>query len=81
MPEFNQYIDIDVEEFYDEMSKREREEMLELLKQDFTIEEEDTSLPSPAGAIFLSAIDKIRRSRLQLSLEQEEMLINLAKSL
>lgn len=81
MPEFHQYIDIDVEEFYDEMSKREKEEMLELLKQDFTVEEEDTSLVSPAGAIFRSAMEKITRSRLQLSIEQEDMLINLANSL
>ncbi len=80
MPEFNQYIDIDVEEFYDEMSKREKEEMLELLKQDFTVEKEDYS-GSPAQEIFNKAIDKIKASRLQLTVDQEDILINLAKSL
>ena len=81
MPEFTNYIDVDVEEFYDEMSKSDKKEMLELLKQDFEIEEDEVFLPSAAGLIFFNAIDKIRRSRLQLTPEQEEMLITLANSL
>lgn len=80
MPEFTQWIDIDVEEYYDEMSKQDKEEMLELLKQDFTVEQEDYS-GSPAQEIFNEAMDKIKARRLQLPIYQEQMLLDLANSL
>jgi hypothetical protein len=78
MASINFYVDedISIEEFYDNMSKSEKKEMYKLLIED--VEYEKTN---PAQEIFNEAIDKIKSSRLQLSNEQEEMLLNLAKSL
>jgi hypothetical protein len=78
MASINFYVDedISIEEFYDNMSKSEKKEMYKLLMKD--VEYEETN---PAQEIFNEAIDKIKSSRLQLSNEQEEMLLNLAKSL
>ena len=80
MPEFTQWIDIDVEDFYEEMNKREKQEMWELLKEDFDYEDQNPPA-SPAAEIFQESLDKIKANMLMLSLDQEEFLINLAKSL
>ncbi len=80
MPEFNFYNEVDVDDFYDAMDRYDKQEMFDLLKQDFEIEE-DPHYPSAAEAIFFEAVDKIKQSRLQLTLEQEEMLLELARSL
>ena len=78
MASINFYVDedISIEEFYDNMSKSEKKEMYKLLMKD--VEYEETN---PAQEIFNEAIDKIKSSRLQLTVQQEEILLNLAKSL
>lgn len=80
MASINFYVDedISVEEFYDNMSRSEKQEMYDLLKEDYDHKAEQAS---PAAEIFQESLDKIKANMLMLSLDQEEFLINLAKSL
>lgn len=85
MPEFKTYVDVDVDDFYDELDVTEKKDLIDRLIEDNYIKDRDVvtkyNETSPAGQIFEEAIDKITANRLQLTLEQEEYIISLAKSL
>ena len=85
MPEFRTYVDVDVDDFYDELDKTEKKDLIDRLIEDGYIRDTDLDTKynetSPAGQIFEDAINKIRANRLQLTLEQEEYILSLAKSL
>ena len=83
-------IDIDVEDFYDELDRCEKEELIELLEQDGFLEKKQVLRASedadgiegnPLDHEWVEMMNKINQSRYQLTPEQEDILINLAKSL
>jgi hypothetical protein len=83
-------IDIDVEDFYDELNRCEKEELIELLEQDGFLEKKQVFRASedadgidgnPVDHEWAEMMNKINQSRYQLTPEQEDILINLAKSL
>lgn len=80
MASFDFYVEeeISVDEFHSNMSKREKQDMFELLKEEY---DDENAEGNPAQEIFNEAIDKIKASRLQLSVEQEEWFVNFAKKL
>jgi hypothetical protein len=85
-------VDIDVDDFYDQMSSRDRDEMIGLLKDDGHLEdkklvvagEEDLEELMKGNLLdieWAQMITKINGARYRLSLEQNQVLIDLAKSL
>ena len=79
-------IDIDIDDLYWELRKREKEELVELLAEDgFCIATGSGALvsahPSALDEIWHNTITKLLNARFQLNSEQEQMLIDLAKSL
>jgi hypothetical protein len=89
MPYVN--VDVDVDDFYDDLSSWEKEELISLLKKDGLLEskrlveidgdEEEATIGSPLDYEWVAMINKINEARYQLTSEQEQVLINLAKSL
>jgi hypothetical protein len=84
-------VDIDVDDFYDDLSSRDKQELINLLKDDGYLESnrlveaiDDVDYEfegSPLDHEWHTMISKINKSRYQLTKEQEQLLINLAKSL
>lgn len=85
-------VDIDVDEFYNQLSSRERDELIGYLEEDGHLEAkglvdsnlEDTEELLKGNVLdieWAQLIQKINAARYRLSVEQEEILINLAKSL
>jgi hypothetical protein len=85
------YVDVDVDDLYDELSRGEKEDLIDLLKRDGLLDakrlmddedddDEDGTI-SLADIEWVQMIQKINSARYQLTAEQESMLINLAKSL
>jgi len=87
-------VDIDLDDFYDDLGEWEKEELVEkLIKDGYEMKdpnreyEEDVDVDSvefngnPLDYAWKAMIKKIDHSRYQLTPEQEEMLFNLAKSL
>jgi hypothetical protein len=81
------YVDVDVDDFYEELTPGEKLDLIDLLKQDGLIDKDDDDDDDEDGTVSLADIEwaqmiqKINSSRYQLTAEQESMLINLAKSL
>ena len=83
-------VDIDVDEFYDNLSNWEKDELVEkLIKDGYGMkdpnmeyeDEEDKYEGSPVDHEWYAMINKINQSRYQLTDEQEQLLTDLAKSL
>jgi hypothetical protein len=82
-------IDIDVDDFYYELSRREKQELITYLKQDGLLDEqrlvEFDSSDSSEGSVldheWVDMLNKINQARYQLTSEQEKLLFNLAKQL
>jgi hypothetical protein len=84
-------VDIDVDDFYYDLSSRDKQELINLLKDDGYLEknqlvealddDEYEFEGSPLDHEWHTMISKINKSRYQLTKEQEQLLINLAKSL
>ncbi len=89
MPYIN--IDIDVDDFYDELNSWEKQDLIRFLKQDgllassrlVEINEDDTEVitGNPMDHEWVAMMAKISSNRYQLTPEQEMLLINLAKEL
>jgi ribosomal protein S8 len=74
-------LNIDVEEFYYEMSSREKEEMYDLLRADgyySSFKKEDEKPASVPEWEFINIMSKITSNRLQLTSEEDEMLKKIA---
>ena len=74
-------LDIDVDDFYYEMSDREKQEMYELLREDGYGSSFKLSDERPASVPeweFIDTIEKISSNRLQLTNEEDEMLKKIA---
>jgi hypothetical protein len=81
-------VDIDVDDFYDDLSSRDKQELINLLKDDGYLEKnqlveaiDDEFNGSPIDHEWYAMINKINKHRYQLTKEQEQLLIDLAKSL
>lgn len=74
-------LDIDVDDFYYEMSDSEKQEMYELLKEDGYFSSFKLADEMPASVPeweFINIISKISSNRLQLTSEEDEMLKKIA---
>ena len=83
MPYFTQddEFEIDVDNFYSEMSSREKEEMYDLLKADGYYSSFKLADEMPASVPeweFTNIMSKISSNRLQLTSEEDEMLKKIA---
>ena len=81
-------VDIDVDDFYDDLSSRDKQELINLLKDDGYLEKnqlveaiDDEFNGSLIDHEWYAMINKINKHRYQLTKEQEQLLIDLAKSL
>lgn len=87
MPYIN--IDIDVEDFYDDLTTSEKRDLIGFLQEDGMLEShhlgtdgtDDVINASPTDFEWIEMINKINEARYRLSAEQEEMLYNLANTL
>jgi hypothetical protein len=80
------WVDIDVEDFYEDLTPGEKLDLIDLLKEDGLLpsdpdDEDDDGTVSLADIEWAQMIEKINSARYQLTTEQESLLINLAKSL
>jgi hypothetical protein len=81
------YVDVDVDDFYEELTPGEKLDLIDLLKQDGLLpsdpddDDDEDGTVSLADIEWVQMIQKINSARYQLTAEQESMLINLAKSL
>jgi len=81
------WVDIDVEDFYEDLTPGEKLDLIDLLKQDGLLPSDPDDDDDEDGTVSLADIEwtqmihKITSSRYRLTTEQESMLINLAKSL
>jgi hypothetical protein len=81
------YVDVDVDDFYEELTPGEKLDLIDLLKEDGLLPSDPDDDDDEDGTVSLADIEwaqmiqKINSSRYQLTAEQESMLINLAKSL
>jgi hypothetical protein len=82
MPYFTQDdLDIDVDDFYYEMSSKEKKEMYDLLVEDgyaSSFKKEDEKPLSVPEWEFTNIMSKISSNRLQLTNEEDEMLKKIA---
>lgn len=82
------YVDVDVDDFYEELTPGEKLDLIDLLKQDGLLpsdpdddDDDEDGTVSLADIEWAQMIQKINSARYQLTTEQESLLINLAKSL
>ena len=75
-------VDIDIDDFYRELSSREKQDLVEWLKEDGYLTNRDTELDEPGTALqdmFNENINKIKNSYYQLTNEEIELIEKLAK--
>ena len=84
MPTFTQYTEVEVEidEFVDNLYSHEIEELINYLKQEGHLVDKSTPSEMNIQDIEWSKVtDKLSQSRLQLTLEEEELIKNIANKL
>ena len=79
-------VDIDVDDFYYELSHHEKRELVELLKRDRILDNLDVVIfgQSDGSALdheWVDMLNKLNKARYRLTPEQEAMLCNLIKQL
>lgn len=86
MPYIN--VDIDVEDFYDDLTSGEKRELIAFLQEDgmldiadVVVDSEIVQMLSPVDYEWVEMINKINKARYRLTPEQETMLYNLASTL
>ena len=86
MPYIN--IDIDVEDFYDDLTTSEKRDLITFLQEDgmldvadVVVDSEIVQVATPVDFEWLEMIERINKSRYRLTPEQETMLFNLASTL
>lgn len=73
-------VDIEVEEFYDEMDKEEKQEMYDLLVEDKTVIGRELNKPSGRSSWeFDEAITKLKANYYSLTNEETDAIIRMAK--
>ena len=93
MPSFISYgveddvdVDVDIDEFLEECSDKEIQKVVEWLKDEGHLEDDNARIPGdPTDNImdiaYKEAINKLYNKRINLSLEEEEFIINLVNKL
>ena len=81
MPEFDTYVDVDVDEFWSECSTREKEELIDMLVDDGWVvrtspkgTDPGNNLPSLPELMWMEMMNKITLSRNQITIEEQELL-------
>ena len=81
MPNFSQYLDVDVDEFLDNCSDTELDEVIEWLKDNNHIKSEDVIDIEDASCskdeIFNDALNNLAGNRFKMSIQEEELIIEL----
>ena len=75
-------VDIDFEEVYQELRDREKQQLVDWLKEDGYLTKRDTEYEEPTSAmeqLFARDVDKIRRLYLTLSREDMDIIHQIAK--
>jgi endo-1,4-beta-mannosidase len=90
MPSFTSYgievdvdVDVDIDEFLEECSDKEIKKVIEWLKDEDHLEDNNVRTPGDStdnimDIAYKEAINKLYNKRINLSLEEEEFIINLA---
>lgn len=72
-------IDIDVEDFLYECSERDIQQIINYLKEENYLKQDDIIQTGSLGdEKFIESLDKLKNKRLNLTLEEEQMIIDLA---
>lgn len=81
MPYFRTEVDVDPQEFYDECSENEKQELIDILvDDDLVIRGSNTnSKVSPVHSLFLDEVQKIESNYFRLSMEDLELISQIAK--
>jgi hypothetical protein len=80
-------VDVDVDDFYDELSRWEKQSLVEMLEKDgfCELEQEDNEFiikdPNALDAMWIEDMKKLFHGRLQLSNEDEETIRKIANKL
>lgn len=75
-------VDVDLDEVYSQMRNRDKDKMIEWLKEDGHLTQRDTEYEEnthPLQDIFNESIDKIKNSYHLLSSEERELIESIAK--
>ena len=79
MPEFETYVDVDVDEFWTSCSTREKESLIDMLEEDGWVvrtppkgTNPDDSLPSLLEIEWQHMVNKLSQLRQQITIEEEE---------
>jgi len=81
MPTFTQEIDVEIEEFVDSLYKREIDELIDYLKQEGHLDEVTSQGMNIQDIEWSKVTNKLSQSRLQLTLEEEELIKNIVNRL
>ena len=81
MPEFDSYVDVDVDEFWSACSTRKKEELIDVLEEDGWVKrtspkgtDPDKNLPSIMEIEWQDMCNKLSDLRLRLTNEEEEQI-------
>jgi hypothetical protein len=81
MPEFDTYVDVDVDEFWSACSRREKESLIDMLEEDGWVKrtspkgtDPSETLPSIMEIEWQEMCNKLSELRLRISSQDEEML-------
>jgi hypothetical protein len=79
MPEFETYVDVDVDEFWTSCSTREKESLIDMLEEDGWVirtspkgTNPNDSLPSLLEIEWQQMVNKLSQLRQQITIEEEE---------
>ena len=86
MPEFQTYVDVDVDDFWSECSKREKEELIKILEDDGWVKritpkgtDPSETLPSLMDIEWQDMCNKLSELRLNMSREDETFIKEILK--
>jgi hypothetical protein len=86
MPEFETYVDVDVDDFWYECSTREKEELIDMLEEDGWVRrtipkgnDPLQQLPSIMELEWLDMCNKLSELRLNMSREDEDLIKEILK--
>lgn len=86
MPEFETYVDVDVDEFWNSCSRREKDEFIDMLEEDGWVKrtspkgtDPSETLPSIMDIEWQDMCNRLSELRLRISPQDEEMLKSIIK--
>jgi len=85
MPEFDSYVEVDVDEFLSACSDREREDLIDALEEDGYVKRVVPKGSKPADLLSIPDLDwqdmieRLQGCRMQVSSEDEELLKKIAQ--